>query len=57
MNGTGVGALALDPREAEFVLERGWALLDGERYRVSIKGLDGKPDKLGMVTVRLEHDG
>ena len=43
MNGTGVGALALDPREAEFVLERGWAVLDGKRYRVSLEGWDGKP--------------
>ncbi len=31
MNGTGVGSVALDPREAEFVLERGYAICRDEQ--------------------------
>ena len=54
LNGTGVGTLGLDPREAAFVLQRGWAVLDDVRYRVSLKGFDGTLDKDGRVTVRLE---
>jgi hypothetical protein len=53
LNGTGVGTIGLDPREAAWVLVHG-ADLDGKRFRASLKGWDGVPDKDGRVTVRLE---
>jgi hypothetical protein len=53
INGNGVGSIALDPREAEWCLKHG-ATLDGVRYRVSLKGWYGTPDKDGRVSVRLE---
>ena len=53
LNGNGVGTLALDPREAKWVLEHG-ATLDGVRYRCSLKGWPGTVEKDGRVTVRLE---
>ena len=54
MNGNGVGVLALDPREADWVLEHG-ATLDGIRYRC-LHGTPGMetPEKDGRVAVRLE---
>lgn len=56
-NGNGVGALALDPEEAAFVLERGFALLDGERWRVNLDGSDTHADLEGRILVRIirEH--
>lgn len=51
-NGTGVSAIALDPVEAKLVLERGWALLDGERYRVIPITTSVEGD--GRIPVRLE---
>lgn len=47
-----VFAIGLDPREAEFVLERGWATLDGIHYRVSLDGWTGKIEGDGRISVR-----
>lgn len=52
-NGNGVGAIALDPREAKFVSERGFALLDGQPWRVSLEGWAGGPEQDGRVGVRI----
>lgn len=52
----GVFTIALDPREADVLLERGWATLDGVRYRVSLKGWDGTTQGDGRVTVRCDLD-
>ncbi len=52
----GVFTIALDPREAGFCLERGWATLDAARYRVSLKGWTGVVEGDGRVTVRCELD-
>jgi hypothetical protein len=54
-HGTGVAVIALDPDEARFVLERGYGLLDGERWRASLDGWHGRPDMDGRVSVRLER--
>jgi hypothetical protein len=48
----GVGSIALDPREARFVLERGWALLDGEKWTTSLDW-DGIVEGDGRVSVRI----
>ena len=53
LNGNGVGTIALDPREAKWVLAHG-CLLDGVRYRCSLQGFDGALEKDGRVTVRIE---
>jgi hypothetical protein len=45
-------ALALDPREACFVLANG-ATLDGITYTASFEGWDGIVEADGRVTVRL----
>ena len=50
-----VFVLALDPREAGFVLGRGWATLDGERYLPSLDGWDGMIGKDGRVSLRFER--
>lgn len=55
-HGSGVFTIGLDPREAEFVLARGWATLDGVRYRCSLKGCTGNIDGDGRVMVRCEID-
>jgi hypothetical protein len=52
----GIFTIALDPREAEFVLERGWVTLDGIRYRVNLYGLDGQVEGDGRVVVRCALD-
>ena len=52
-NGTGVGALALDPVEADFLLDRGWLLLENSRWAVSLDGWDGNRDQDGRVSVRI----
>jgi hypothetical protein len=46
-------AIALDPREAAWVLEHG-ATIDGERYTASLKGWSTTPDLEGRITVRLD---
>lgn len=48
----GVASIALDPREAEFVLERGFALLDGEVWTTSLDW-DGIVEGDGRVAVRI----
>ena len=53
-HGRGIFTVGLDPREAEFVLERGWATLDGVRYRVNLEGCDGTLQGDGRVMVRCE---
>ena len=50
----GVFTIALDPREAAFVLGRGWATLDGVRYHVSLDGCDGVVDMDGRVMIRCD---
>ena len=52
----GVITIALDPREAAFCLNRGWATLDDIVYRVSLKGWTGALEGDGRVTVRCEID-
>lgn len=52
----GVFTVALDPSEASYVLERGWATLDGVRYRVSLYGWDGAVEGDGRVGVRCDID-
>lgn len=47
--------VALDPREAEFVLARGWGRVDGVRWRVSLEGWTGKVENDGRVTVRCDN--
>lgn len=54
--GKGVFVVALDPREAWFVLDRGWATLDGVRYRCNQDGWDADLDMEGRMTVRCEID-
>lgn len=54
-NGNGVGTIGLDPREAEFVLENGCSF-DGVRYRATLDGWTGTPDRDGRVTVRIERE-
>jgi hypothetical protein len=49
---TGVASMALDPREAEFVVGRGWAVLDGEKWRATL-AWDGIVESDGRVDVRL----
>jgi hypothetical protein len=51
---SGVFTIGLDPREAEFVLERGWALLDGVRYRASTEGCDPNLQGDGRIMVRCD---
>lgn len=51
---SGVFTIGLDPLEAAFVLERGWATLDGVRYRVSLDGCDGAVDGDGRIMVRCD---
>jgi hypothetical protein len=46
-------SIALDPREAEYVLEHG-ATIDGEPFAASLKGWSTEPDLEGRITVRLE---
>lgn len=46
-------AIALDPREACFVVANG-CTLDGIRYRASFKGWDGEVGEDGRVVVRLD---
>lgn len=53
-HGSGVFTVALDPREAAFVLDRGWASLDEIKYRVSLKGCTGNVDSDGRIMVRCE---
>lgn len=53
-HGSGVFAIALDPKEAAFVLDRGWATLDGVRYRVNLYGCSGDIDGDGRIMVRCE---
>lgn len=55
-HGSGVFTIGLDPREARVVLERGWASLDGVRYRASLKGCSGDVDGDGRVMVRCDID-
>lgn len=55
-HGSGVFTIALDPREAKVVLERGWATLDGVRYRSSLKGCTGAVDGDERVMIRCEID-
>ena len=51
----GVFTIALDPREAEFVLARGWAILDGVQYRASLDGCGGGEVEMdGRVMVRCD---
>jgi hypothetical protein len=52
-NGTGVAAIAVDPVEGEFLLRRGWATLDGERWLVNLEGQNGKIDRDGRMALRL----
>jgi hypothetical protein len=49
---TGVASMALDPREAQFVVERGWAVLDGVKWRATL-AWDGSVESDGRVDVRL----
>lgn len=45
----GVMAVGLDPREAKFVLDRGYALIDGERWKAQgFPGIQGD----GRIFVR-----
>jgi hypothetical protein len=44
--------MALDPREAEFVLARGYAILDGARWNVSTEGWGDDLDDEGRLTIR-----
>ena len=53
-NGTGVGAVALDPDEAAFVLERGYAVIDGERWRCI--PISDVVEGDGRVPVRIEKE-
>ncbi len=53
-HGSMVFTVGLDPREAEFVLRRGWARLDGIRYRVSSDGCDPNLQSDGRVMVRCD---
>ena len=46
-------SIALDPREAEWVLKHG-ATIDGEPFRASLKGWSTEPDLEGRITVRLD---
>lgn len=55
-HGSGVFTIALDPVEAQFVLERGWATLDGVRYRVNQNGCPSVVCGDGRVMVRCEID-
>lgn len=50
--GTGVFTVGLDPREAAYVLERGWATIDGARYRITLEGCDGQLQRDGRIQVR-----
>ena len=52
-NGTGVAAIAVDPREAKALLAKGWATLDGERWMVNLDGQNGKIDLDGRVAIRM----
>lgn len=51
-HGSGVAAIALDPREAEHVLEHG-CLLDGETFTASLEGFRGVPEGDGRISVRI----
>ena len=51
---SGVFTVGLDPREAEFVLARGWATLDGIRYRVTDDGCDPNIQGDGRRMVRCD---
>lgn len=52
---TGICAIALDPREARFVLDRGWGTVDGERYTTS-QPEGWAIDMDGRVMVRLTRE-
>jgi hypothetical protein len=49
-----VWTVGLDPREAAFVLGRGFITVDGVRYRVTLEGCDGRPQRDGRVQVRCD---
>lgn len=49
------GVIALDPREADFVVDRGWGMLDGYRCRCSYEG-PREVELDGRVSVRIEVD-
>ena len=51
-NGTGVGIIALDPREAAWVLEHG-CTIDGERWSATAAGWSPLAQSDGRVVVRL----
>lgn len=53
-HGSGTFTIALDPREAAFVLERGWAKLDGIRYRTNTEGCDPNVQSDGRIMIRCE---
>ena len=54
-NGTGVGTVAVDPREAEFVLAHGLKI-DGDHWRVVRGGFPALPGGDGRVTLRVARD-
>lgn len=56
-NMNGVGALAFDPLDAEVFISRGWVVLDGHRYGVTLDGWDGTVDLDGRVSVRITKCG
>lgn len=51
-NGTGVGTIALDPREADYVLEHG-CTIDGEAWAASRGAWGPEPQTDGRVTIRI----
>jgi hypothetical protein len=51
-NGTGIGVIALDPREAAYVLEHG-CTIDGERWTASRGGFQPTAQQDGRVVLRL----
>jgi hypothetical protein len=53
---TGIASVALDPREAQVVVERGWAMLDGAKWWASL-AWDGIVEGDGRVDVRLAQAG
>jgi hypothetical protein len=55
-HGSGTFTIGLDPREAAVVLGRGWATLDGIRYRTNLEGCTGNVDGDGRVMIRCEID-
>ncbi len=55
LHGAGVFTVGLDPREAAFVLDRGWVNVDGVRYRATSEGCDPNVQGDGRVMVRCDH--